>query len=630
MEGVGRKLANTSAPLVRCDLSQRLVAAALWKRILVSSQNSIPAGEGGETALLALNEFRAAARNAAYVWRMYQAIPVLIERIGAPDAAAIVATTAWDRILGSHPAVFSSVFEVFYQAGGRRCIDAWEQFLAEQKNYAPSYWHFVLLMKCFVTAKHADFAAMAIRSLRRVQREDLTPLLAVYLQQMQQAPVAEIAAAARALTVANQRARVAEYVIDMGYAAEELPVIVTAFAALVGDSDADKAALALMQARLANAERRWRDTLELAERARAEPRHRQAADLLRAHALAGMNEAERAITVLDEIVAEPETAHFQRARATFIRVTAELARRGLPALQERPRKAFPATPGRPLAQSLRVGRKLRWIERLAIKSYLDNGWRFQLYAYDDPDNVPDGCEVLDAAAIIPAKDVFREGAGSGSHAGSLGAFPDLFRYQLLYKRGGMWTDNRRDQSQKIRPRRAKIHRDGNNRRRNRLLERRDDGGTSGRRFDGPRLPARMRAARGERQDVLHADRAVSPGRACHRDGSRRDRAHAAGFPEPGLLDEHRFPAPALRADDGARGHASGRQSTRLYRNVAHAWARPRPAARAGHFHRPALCPSLWRGKRDAGSSQRMTASARQAPPRAAAIGAPVLDRIGGT
>jgi hypothetical protein len=33
-----------SAPLVRCDLSQRLVAAALWKRILVSSQNSIPAG----------------------------------------------------------------------------------------------------------------------------------------------------------------------------------------------------------------------------------------------------------------------------------------------------------------------------------------------------------------------------------------------------------------------------------------------------------------------------------------------------------------------------------------------------------------------------------------------------------
>jgi hypothetical protein len=50
-------------------------------------------------------------------------------------------------------------------------------------------------------------------------------------------------------------ARVAEYIIDMGYAGEELPVIVTAFAELVGDLDADNAALALMQARLANSER---------------------------------------------------------------------------------------------------------------------------------------------------------------------------------------------------------------------------------------------------------------------------------------------------------------------------------------------------------------------------------------
>ena len=214
---------------------------------------------------------------------------------------------------------------------------------------------------------------MAIRSLRRVQREDLAPLLAVYLQQMQQAPVAEIAAAARALTVANQRARVAEYVIDMGYAAEELPVIVTAFAALVGDSDADKAALALMQARLANAERRWRDTLELAERARAEPRHRQAADLLRAHALAGMNEAERAITVLDEIVAEPETAHFQRARATFIRVTAELARRGLPALQERPPQGVSGH-SRPPARAVPVGRPQAALDRAPRDQVVPRQW----------------------------------------------------------------------------------------------------------------------------------------------------------------------------------------------------------------------------------------------------------------
>jgi hypothetical protein len=134
---------------------------------------------------------------------------------------------------------------------------------------------------------------------------------------MQQAPVSEIAAAARALTAADQRAR--RRVHHRHGAGEELPVIVTAFAELVGDSDADNAALALMQARLANSERRWGDTLELAELARIEPRYRPAADLLRAHALARMNEAERAITVLHEIVAVSETAHFQRVRTTFLR-----------------------------------------------------------------------------------------------------------------------------------------------------------------------------------------------------------------------------------------------------------------------------------------------------------------------
>jgi hypothetical protein len=221
--------------LVRCDRSQRLVAVALWQRILAHSRKGNPAPDSDGTTFPALNEFRAAAVNAAHVWRMYQAIPVLTERIGAVDAAAVVATTVWDLILASHPAVFTSAFELFYKAGGQRCMDAWQQFLTEQRNYVPSYWLFVLLTKCFAADKHSDFAAIAVRSLRSVQREDLAPLFAVYLQQMQQAPVSEIAAAARALTAADQRARVTEYIIDMGYAGEELPVIVTAFAELVGE-----------------------------------------------------------------------------------------------------------------------------------------------------------------------------------------------------------------------------------------------------------------------------------------------------------------------------------------------------------------------------------------------------------
>jgi hypothetical protein len=74
-----------SAPLVRCDRSQRLVAVALWQRILAHPRNGNPAPDSDGTTFPALNEFRAAALKAAHVWPMYQAIPVLIERIGAVE-----------------------------------------------------------------------------------------------------------------------------------------------------------------------------------------------------------------------------------------------------------------------------------------------------------------------------------------------------------------------------------------------------------------------------------------------------------------------------------------------------------------------------------------------------------------
>jgi hypothetical protein len=49
-----------SAPLVRCDRSQRLVAVALRQRILAHSRNGNPAPNSDGTTLLALTEFRAA------------------------------------------------------------------------------------------------------------------------------------------------------------------------------------------------------------------------------------------------------------------------------------------------------------------------------------------------------------------------------------------------------------------------------------------------------------------------------------------------------------------------------------------------------------------------------------------
>ena len=430
-----------SAPLVQSDRSHRLVATALWERILTKSCDSDPAADGRENKTIAtFRDVTAPVRGEGDLWTTYSALPLLDTQIGSVDTAAILATTLWDYVLISNPILFCSVFESFFKAGGERCLIAWKQFLTTQRNYVPTYWDFVLLTKSLSGGNHSDFATMAVRALRSSGRTELAPLFNVYLKQTQQEPVSEIIAAARALRRPEHRTRVADYMTNMGYMPEELATVVGCFDDLVSGSPDKTASISLMKARLANAEGRWPDVLGLTKVARADPRYRQAADLLRALALSRMNETQSAVAILDEVGNDRTTAPFHRSRSAFIRVTAARVNRGLLPVEELGPKTFPVTPGRPLAQSLWVGRRLRWIERLAIKSYLDNGWRFQLYVYDDVENVPDGCEVLDASAIIPAKAIFREGMNSGPHAGSIGAFSDLFRYQLLYKRGGMWSD----------------------------------------------------------------------------------------------------------------------------------------------------------------------------------------------
>jgi hypothetical protein len=78
------------------------------------------------------------------------------------------------------------------------------------------------------------------------------------------------------------------------------------------------------------------------------------------------------------------------------------------------------------------------LERACVTSFLARGHQFDLYAYDEIAHVPTGCRVLDAGDVLPRERVFthREGAGQGSVA----AFSDLFRYELLCRHGGWWVD----------------------------------------------------------------------------------------------------------------------------------------------------------------------------------------------
>lgn len=90
-----------------------------------------------------------------------------------------------------------------------------------------------------------------------------------------------------------------------------------------------------------------------------------------------------------------------------------------------------------------IGNRLSLLETLGIKSFLDHGHRFRLFVYEPLETpVPEGCELMDASAVIPATSIFRYRHKNkyGHGKGSVSGFSDIFRYKLLYEQGGWWVD----------------------------------------------------------------------------------------------------------------------------------------------------------------------------------------------
>jgi hypothetical protein len=90
-----------------------------------------------------------------------------------------------------------------------------------------------------------------------------------------------------------------------------------------------------------------------------------------------------------------------------------------------------------------IGKILNLPELLTINSFINNGHKFVLWAYDEIETeLPADLILMDASKIIPKELVFcykysnQFGHGKGSYAG----FSDIFRYKLLYEYGGWWTD----------------------------------------------------------------------------------------------------------------------------------------------------------------------------------------------
>jgi len=75
------------------------------------------------------------------------------------------------------------------------------------------------------------------------------------------------------------------------------------------------------------------------------------------------------------------------------------------------------------------------MERLSIRSFLQNGHPYHLYVYDPVEGVPAGATIRPADEILPRERIFKY-REYDSYAG----FANLFAYKVLLEQGGYWAD----------------------------------------------------------------------------------------------------------------------------------------------------------------------------------------------
>jgi hypothetical protein len=92
----------------------------------------------------------------------------------------------------------------------------------------------------------------------------------------------------------------------------------------------------------------------------------------------------------------------------------------------------------PTIQMLWVQGRLSTLERLSITSFLRCGHPVHLYTYGLDAPPPPGTQLMDAREVMPQSLVFTHPASVGH--GSYATFADIFRYKLLFQKGGIWCD----------------------------------------------------------------------------------------------------------------------------------------------------------------------------------------------
>ncbi len=425
-------------PFGRAAVETRLIKTLVRRALAELARKTGPDREKDQHALMFMEELTGALAS-RHPWQLYPLLDRHEGPVGAESLGFVLAVVLADQLAELPPEILGELLTRTFATGRRGLIQAaWQQVFTDAPGFVPDFWLYQSLCRTLSEADCPDPGQRVRDMLLATGADRLAPLVAVYEGFLRQAAVAQAMLSAASLEDPEHRRKIAVWALGASQTDALLPLAVRLHEQVSGPED--ESDRQFMQARLAAAQQRWPDVLRLTDPMVETGPLGHTALCLRALALAHQGRHEDARHALDHIQRGGHAPWFLVGRAHLIDLTNRLLQERLPLPGAVSAPALATGPGRPLAQSLWIGPRLRWIERLSMQSYLANGWRYQLYVYDLPDNVPEGVELMDAAAIQPRAALFREGAGSGMHRGSIGAFSDLFRYALLAQRGGMWTD----------------------------------------------------------------------------------------------------------------------------------------------------------------------------------------------
>ncbi|AHM04478.1 hypothetical protein roselon_02133 [Roseibacterium elongatum DSM 19469] len=428
----GLRALSASAP-------ERRLALSLWKRAvnLSMAKDRLSSADG-----LAILRFVADLDNIAATgnhWRLYDDLAAVDPAIDAGALASVLVTALGDVVSDMPRELRNELLIRCFMAGRADLLsDLWEHYFRTAPDFVPDFWLFQAFYRSLHEMTEGEAGDRILGMCRAAGRETLLPLLRVYLALLHQRELADAFAAARDLTDPMQRRMIVLWLRGNSHPRDMIAEAVRLHADLSGPDDHDERAY--MQARLKAAEGAWAEVKAITSGLPADVEFQGEALCLEALAEGHLGHYDAAHAALRHVRAGRDVPWFLSGRAALVGAVVSRLAHGAPPPDLASPPTLSVVAGRPLAQSLWIGPRLRWIEEMSIRSYLRNGWRYQLFVYDIPENVPEGVEVMDATAILPRSTVFREGAGSGMHRGSLGAFSDLFRYALLSRRGGLWTD----------------------------------------------------------------------------------------------------------------------------------------------------------------------------------------------